>query len=138
MSANLVKYLAGEAARLQARVTELDNIKASMHKMHMETLGKYAALKAGQCKPAAKVINESGRGTSVVINHWLPVGTELYTQAPTIPEVTSEMCSAGISAYEDAMGGDRLPDGEGYDAVVVTAIFEAMLSAAPQPTEEKV
>ena len=41
---------------------------------------------------------------------------------------SSKAITAGIDAYEDAMGGQRLPDGEGYDREVITKIFEAMVS----------
>jgi hypothetical protein len=93
-----------------------------------------AVKQQGEPVGVAELLPGSSGGFTMVVfeaNH-VPIGTKLYTSAPTIPEVTSEMCGAGISAYEDAMDGDRLPDGDGYDEVVVTAIFNAMLSAAPK------
>jgi hypothetical protein len=47
-------------------------------------------------------------------------------------ELNKSQKIAMINAYEDSMGGDRLPDGDGYDEVVVSNIHKAMLSAAPE------
>ena len=41
-------------------------------------------------------------------------------------EPTSKQLRAGVNAYEDAMGGDRLPDGDGYDEEVVLRIVRAV------------
>jgi hypothetical protein len=38
-----------------------------------------------------------------------------------------------VWAYEEAMGGSRLPDGDGNDFEVVQKMHEAMLAAAPPP-----
>ncbi len=43
-------------------------------------------------------------------------------------KLTDKAMSAMINAYEDAMGGDRLPDGDGYDYEVVETMFKAALS----------
>lgn len=43
-----------------------------------------------------------------------------------------------VWAYEEAMGGSRLPDGDGYDFEIVQKMHEAMLATAPQPTDDRV
>jgi len=55
---------------------------------------------------------------------------ELRQQRDTLAEalegkLTDKAMSAMIDAYEDAMGGCRLPDGDGYDYEVVAAMFKA-------------
>jgi hypothetical protein len=52
------------------------------------------------------------------------------------PIFSSEALHAGISAYEDATGGDRLPDGDGHDEKIVAAIVSAVLRISP-PTVYK-
>jgi hypothetical protein len=49
--------------------------------------------------------------------------------AIAISNPTPTMCKAGIFAYEELMGGERLPDGDGYDFNVVGGIYRAMLEA---------
>lgn len=52
-------------------------------------------------------------------------------------ELARPQLRAMISAYEDAMdGGDRLPDGDGYDEVIVQAMHKAMLDSTPEHTEQ--
>jgi len=69
---------------------------------------------------------------------------ELITNAPTVQlegwvsvpiELNRKQKQAMIWAYEEAMGGARLPDGDAYDETIVQKMHEAMLSAAPTDTE---
>lgn len=66
---------------------------------------------------------------------------DIITNAPTVQregwvsvpiELNRKQKQAMIWAYEEAMGGARLPDGDAYDETVVQKMHEAMLSAAPK------
>jgi len=46
-------------------------------------------------------------------------------------ELTRPQAQEMIWAYEEAMGGARLPDGDSYDFIIVQKMHNAMLSAAP-------
>lgn len=69
------------------------------------------------------------------------VGYLLYTSPPkqAIPEgwklvqrnLTKKQKLAMVSAYEDAMGGCRLPDGDGYDEEIVQQMYDAAINSAP-------
>lgn len=42
-------------------------------------------------------------------------------------EPSGRCLSEGINTYEEGMSGDRLPDADGYDQVLMNAIFRAMI-----------
>lgn len=50
-------------------------------------------------------------------------------------ELTQKQLMAACWAYEDAMDGQRLPDGDGYDFEVIGKIYEAIQTNAPAADE---
>lgn len=97
-----------------------------------EALGKWSAYLAS-----------NGEQANLAPPSWLIDAVSSATSPPKqIPDgwklvpivLTRKQKLAMISEYEDATGGCRLPDGDGYDEEIVQQMHQAMINASPTTT----
>ena len=136
----LKRRAASEIETLRHRVKELIE-----HNNHLFDEGErakieLATLKQVQSEPATVVVDLQAQFPAGAIYPPLPIGTKLYTSAPTIPEgiVTLQSGSDGVWAHFRIGKGYAFSYNLDTDKLGKRFAneYRAMLSAAPKPGEK--